>query len=269
MKFLLLLITLIVIGCGSDAIPTLPAEVQAAQDAEQAARDEKIATQKGVDFDPEDAYYGAELVETSSEIGDCSEEYFKQLVYVLDEKTFYYCARENKWLAIDLRGAKGDQGPQGSVGAQGVAGRDGRDGQDGQDAVSVASNEWLDPITNEKWFIGQFVKPWDIARNQNTCPSGSRAPTLTEMTEADLRGIFAKLRVANTILINQTELIVRAEQESATSWLVHYMTLNAVPKTLNSKRVTQNDYDTNGSSNAHYSSFWQYPYYTVCKIPNS
>jgi hypothetical protein len=197
MKKLMILASLVFLGgCGSkgggnDSPTSSDKGVVAAKSVSSKSDD--------VAIDPNEPYYGARLIEAAADMGDCDAAQYRELVYVLETQTFYYCAQSNKWLSINLQGPKGEagsQGVQGVQGVQGIAGKDGgngKDGTNGKDGVNgkdASSLVWVHPVNGSRWFLGSWLSAVDIASTDKIlCPSGSVSPTSAQYLDAIQSGI--------------------------------------------------------------------------------
>lgn len=218
--------------------------------------------------DPKSIAVGAQLFDKKIDLPECTDAIARQLVYVSEESQFYYCS-EGEWTAIDLKGPKGEKGDKGDQGIAGEKGDEGDKGEqgnqgakgvagtNGQDAVTVGANEWLDPVSGEKWVLGLFISPADIARS-STCAAGSHAPDDAEMKTAASRGIFAKLGSYFNYSGSQFLAIVYTEQENPTSWIVHGYNLNNNASTAN--RIVSSDFSTTLPT------WWTTKTYVICII---
>jgi hypothetical protein len=137
------------------------------------------------------------VLDSSSDLPECGNGNDRQLVYLKDQKIFMTCD-DDRWLEVTIKGEKGDQGPAGTdggTGAQGATGAQGPQGQKGEDGKPLAANEWLDPITNNRWLIGG-VANWAYVSGQYVAPACDgdyRSPTIEEARAVVLHGIGPKL----------------------------------------------------------------------------
>lgn len=132
----------------------------------------------------------ARLVKPDDEYPPCQAEGHGKLIFVQDEKSFYFCDENVGWMNIDLRGKDGADGATGQAGRDGKDGKDGQDGQDGTDAVVDTSSTWVHPISGVKYFlINETVRLTDVNEFKDPCPAGSELPGPGASEE--LRGILA------------------------------------------------------------------------------
>jgi Collagen triple helix repeat (20 copies). len=210
-------------------------------------------TTKTLDNSSEISFAQAQLVETSDAMEACTQDKHRALIYLLEKSQFYYCSSTLEWVAIDLKGPKGDKGEKGDTGATGSSGKSGSNGQNGSN--SIASNEWEDPVSHERWFLGRYVAPSDVARDAALCPTGSSSPTDTEMDAAIGRGIFTKLSAS---FASYNIAIVRTELVSSGRWKLTYALSDTLRVTSN--QITTADYS--GSLPA----FWTTRAYIMCIV---
>jgi hypothetical protein len=103
-------------------------------------------TSKGADKEAEKAVpkpqnRTAEQYLTADDLPVCDEENAKKLVYVEDEKSFFYCSIAGEWTAIDLEGSKGAKGEKGDTGAKGDQGETGAAGERGATGTAGAAGQ--------------------------------------------------------------------------------------------------------------------------------
>jgi hypothetical protein len=158
----------------------------------------------------------AKLFEKPDDLTACTAEAYRQLVYVIETKEFFYCSLGLEWVAIDLKGPKGDQGDKGLDGDNGKDGRDGRDGKDGligakgdkgdkgddgddgddgKDAPYASEETFIHPISGQKWFLGRnfTITAFLVTRpRMKLCPTGSRSPTAEEVQDAVIAGLYLR-----------------------------------------------------------------------------
>ena len=144
MKYLLLL--LLITACGTDEGATNPS-----------SDDDRTGT-KPITL----------ALDSKDLMPDCTDTNQHQLVYIIDEETFYTCVDE--WYVIDING---------------------KDGIDGTDAKQIAKNIWTDPITDSVWFIGGLAE-----RTPNPCPSPFVLPTDSQASEAIFNGLIHHLETS-------------------------------------------------------------------------
>lgn len=113
----------------------------------------------------------------------CNDTAVEALVYQKSSETFYRCDGR-KWIDIDLKGDKGDKGDTG----ESIKGDKGDTGASGEDGKPLASNLWLDPVTEITWLIASpsLTLPLAVA----ACASPYRMPTTAEAIAAVSHGIL-------------------------------------------------------------------------------
>lgn len=121
----------------------------------------------------------------------CDQDADQMLVYQRSTETFFTCD-SREWLKISLKGKDGIDGKDGVSGTS---------GKDGEDAKPLASNLWLDPITDITWLIASpsMTLPNAVA----ACASPYRMPTTAEAITAVSHGILNNN--AQTMWINYHE----------------------------------------------------------------
>lgn len=196
-----ILILLLLTACGElpkeETAPVAPAVQAEAKPAPEAQSEEELAN---------NSYY----LKTKAEMWPCTDKYYRQLVYVAEETTFYHCDK-NEWMSVDLRGDKGEKGDKGdkgeagadaptpkvdttSVAQEGKNGKDGRDGRDGKDAPYVGPDEWIDPATGYKWYLGMSIDRMNIRDFDDICNAPGEAATTAELKAARKNGLYDQLR---------------------------------------------------------------------------
>ena len=148
MKYLSL-ITLLMLGCGSDrGEPTDP------RPATDKLNSQSIA------------------LDSIDDLPRCTKTVKHQLAYIIDEKSFYTCDGETWQLIDDV--------------PQAVTVLKGKDGADGVNGQTVSVNNWADPVTGTLWFIGSNVT---YPNAQLACGDRMRLPTKDELLLAVQRGL--------------------------------------------------------------------------------
>lgn len=133
----------------------------------------------------------AMAVATPADRPDCLAGNNYQLVYVKSEKAFYNCISA-VWEAIVIAtpvtytAAKGDKGDK------------------GDQAPALPSNVWIDPSSGLQWFIGSATTNYFFWNE--SCKNGWRKASITELVEANHRGLVFQLQKlsASTIVWRQS-----------------------------------------------------------------
>lgn len=258
-------------SCGSEQLGNVSNEIP---DNEQAQVNENSSTSETEtlkNFYDDGA--SAQLVQDLPQAGPCDPSRYRDLIYVIELSSFFYCNDQTSWTAIELKGPKGETGVQGVQGPQGVAGRDGaagrdgvagQDGVDGEDAPSITASEWLDPVSDQKWFAGEKMRTWDAAGEVTLCPTGSRSPTSAEMTSAIQSGILTKLVGSGSQFNGQSYLYVNVVTEANngnTRFKLYFVNTGTVPYTIQMNQIYQSDFD-----GGVVSGFWANQGYPLCLV---
>lgn len=120
------------------------------------------------------------MIKDEAALPTCDASRENQLVYISSTGEFKGCS-SSVWAVLTVKGKDG------------AAGKDGTIGSNGKDAPALLDESmWLDPITKRTWLFGGGV-----VRAQASCPSGYRAPSFAEASEAYANGMGAILSVRN------------------------------------------------------------------------
>lgn len=104
----------------------------------------------------------ARLYASVSDLAVCEEALDGLLVYIKDEKAFYYCdGAILDWSLISLKGEDGEAG---------TAGVNGTNGTDGE--AILQEGEWLNPLDSKKYVL------FSTGLNEFDCPEGTDKPSL-------------------------------------------------------------------------------------------
>lgn len=113
-------------------------------------------------------------VDTSRDMPGCSLATNRTTVYVKDSDTYFVCDNE-VWQEIEMRGPKASE-PE----------------EENEDAQDAAENEWTDPVTGERWFVGSQASVYFV-REVQACSGPWKHPTKAEARDAVLHGITTKI----------------------------------------------------------------------------
>jgi hypothetical protein len=97
-----------------------------------------------IQVDNTQPYFGARVIDNSTDLAICNETTKGQLFYVLDTAEFKYCDGTD-YQVINLKGDQGEAGNQGIQGDQGIAGQDG------------ASNTGLEVVDSTGALLGYLI----------------------------------------------------------------------------------------------------------------
>lgn len=201
-----LILAAVLVGCGE--LPKVPTETAPAAVAED-KKPEQAAPAVEQLADMNSSFY----LKTRADLWDCTEKLARQLIYVEEESTFYHCEKGD-WVSVEIRGAKGDKGEKGDPGVNGDAavtpksssktdgvvttvaqgGKDGKDGRDGKDAPYIGPDEWIDPTTGSKWYLGMSISRIDVRDFDDLCTAPGEMPTEQDVKQARKDGLYDHLR---------------------------------------------------------------------------
>jgi hypothetical protein len=111
-----------------------------------------------IQVDNTQPYFGARVIDNSTDLAICNETTKGQLFYVLDTAEFKYCDGTD-YQVINLKGDQGEAGNQGIQGDQGIAGQDG------------ASNTGLEVVDSTGALLGYLISS-DLYLLQIVSPLG-------------------------------------------------------------------------------------------------
>lgn len=200
--FTAVVITIALVSCGQLPTAGVGAATQTAS-----ATDTKTQTAPAVE---QDAPAGSSFyLKTKADLWPCTDKIDKQLIYVADEAVFYTC-QKNDWTEVEIKGKDGEKGAQGDKGDTGVAGaagvnssavataakdgKDGKDGKNGKDAPYVGPDEWIDPATGSKWYLGMSISRIDVRDFDTLCNAPGVMPNEKDLMEARKNGLMDQLR---------------------------------------------------------------------------
>lgn len=164
----------------------------------------------------------AMLVGSVKNMPICTADLEGQLIYVKDDKQFYFCS-EKVWNKIDLTGKAGTDGKDavaqdGKDGTNGVDGKDGingtngingSNGSNGAAAPMADDRVWIHPVTGVKWFVGHSIMNIyysgnvpNLLSDNFICPAGSHSPDDDEFYDASAAGIWYKFSTFSPLLVS-------------------------------------------------------------------
>lgn len=120
------------------------------------------------------------LVSTKDELPVCSEKNKRQLVYVQELEQFQSCSGK-EWAVVTV-------GATQARAKDGANGKDGKDGKDGAAAPYVGPDEWIEPVTGQKFLLGGAFNRTQHA----TCPTGTYFPSQVTLSAAIQAGFFER-----------------------------------------------------------------------------
>ena len=111
-------------------------------------------------------------VDDTSELPPCTHELSGKLAWIKTTEQFFAC-EDDSWQEVNVRGKDGAEGP---VGPQGEPGR------------PPSPNEWVDPVTEDRWLFGATVTQ-DVVLTGAPCAGEFRLGSSGELQAAILHGL--------------------------------------------------------------------------------
>jgi hypothetical protein len=125
-------------------------------------------------------------LEDTKDLPECTLENARQLAWIKKTEQFFACENQT-WVEVPV---KGKAGANGVNGAQGERGEKGDKGEKGEAGKPPAPNEWIDPVTGERWLFTLVQLLEQLETNHATiCKDGWMLPSSAEATSAMLHGM--------------------------------------------------------------------------------
>lgn len=231
-------------------------------------------------------FIGARLVDAASDMGVCDASKYRELIYVVESKEFYFCDKTSQWSMIDisgpkgeqglngLNGLKGDQGIAGTNGTNGTSGTNGKDGANGASGINGkdgaqgaagrdgSTQVWTHPVSGERWFMGTFFTPTQLSSSVVAlCPANSAPPTEAQFKDAVLAGLSNQFsaslnsNVITGIAAAAYFILKQIDRNLGDSWLYNFRLGNA-----------QTGEITTYGANTNPQNIWNQAIYSICVL---